>query len=159
MEFATTDLCDAHESSVQVAEPIFLDFGGRERFAGPIATLDVFEDNVLVRAALESPGEGRILVVNGGGSTQKALVGDTLAGIGADNGWAGIVIYGAVRDTAQTRHIDIGLRALAACPRRPAKEGFGQRDEPVNFAGVTFHPSDWLYADADGIVVSSHAIH
>ncbi len=158
MSWSTADLCDAHPH-VQVAEPVFTDFGGRSRFGGPVATVRVFEDNVLVRQALSERGEGRVLVVDGGGSLAVALVGDRLAALGAGNGWAGIVVNGCVRDTAELQRIDVGVRALAACPRRSAKAGVGTRGELVVFAGVTFRPGEWLYADADGIVVSPKSIH
>ncbi len=158
MSWTTADLCDAHPE-VQVAEPVFTDFGGRSVFCGPVATVSVFEDNVLVREALSEPGEGRVLVVDGGGSLSVALVGDRLAALGVDNGWAGVVVNGCVRDVAVTRTLDLGLRARAACPRRSAKTGAGTRGQLVVFAGVTVRAGDWLYADADGIVVSSGRIH
>ncbi len=158
MSWTTADLCDAHPD-VQVAEPVFADFGGRPVFCGPVATVSVFEDNVLVREALSEPGEGRVLVVDGGGSLSVALVGDRLAALGVDNGWAGVVVNGCVRDVAVTRTLDLGLRARAACPRRSAKTGAGTRGQLVVFAGVTIRAGDWLYADADGIVVSSGRIH
>ena len=158
MTYATTDLCDANPG-VQVVQSIFSDFGGRAAFAGPIETVKVFEDNVLVRACLETPGDGRVLVVDGGGSLRRALVGDVLAGLGARNGWEGILVYGCVRDTAATADLDIGIKALAAFPKRSDKYGAGQVSEPVTFAEVTFRPRHWLYADADGIVVAEVAIH
>lgn len=158
MEFATTDLTDDHPET-QVAEPLFSDFGGARSFAGPIETVSVFEDNVLVRAALETPGEGRVLVVDGGGSRRCALVGDVLAGLGISNGWAGIVVNGCVRDTAVTASLEIGIKALAARPNRSEKRGEGRTGVAVSFAGVTFRPGAWLYADADGIIVSDRAIH
>ncbi len=153
MTASTTDLSDAHPE-VQAAAPIFTDFGGRRTFGGPIETVRVYEDNVLVKAMLETPGDGRVLVVDGGGSRRRALVGDVLAGIGAGNGWAGIVIYGCVRDTEALGDLDIGVKALAAFPIRSEKRGVGQVSLPVSFAGVTFRPGWWLYADADGIIVS-----
>lgn len=159
MHISTTDLCDAHIDQLQVAEPRFVDFGGSSHFAGPISTVKTFEDNVLVRAALESPGEGRVLVVDGGGSLRRALVGDILAGLGIENGWVGIVVNGCVRDTGVTRGMEIGIKALAALPHRSEKVGIGQRDVPVSFAGVTFRPGEWLYADPDGIIVAPTALH
>lgn len=149
----TTDLCDANPD-LAVAAPILADFGGLAAFGGPIATLRVWEDNTLVRAALEQPGGGRVLVVDGGGSTSCALVGDILAGLALANGWAGVVVHGCVRDVAELRAIGIGVRALAACPRRSAKGGGGERDVTLSFAGVIFTPGHFLYADADGVVVS-----
>lgn len=153
MTLPTTDLTDSHPD-LPVAEPIFQSFGGVEAFAGPIETVKVFEDNVLVRATLETPGEGRVLIVDGGGSRRRALVGDILAAIAIESGWAGIIINGCVRDTAVTRTMDVGIKALAALPKRSDKFGNGQVSVPVRFAGVDFVPGEWVYADADGVVVA-----
>ncbi len=157
MSFHTTDLSDAHPD-VQVADPLLLHFGGIKVFSGQIATAKVHEDNVIVRSTLETAGEGRVLVVDGGGSTRTALVGDVLAGLGLDNGWSGIVVNGCVRDSAAIAELDIGVMALSARPNRSAKHGFGELEVPVFFAGVAFHPGAWLYADHDGILVSDHAL-
>lgn len=154
MILATTDLCDAYGDEVRVVEPVFRDFGGRRHFAGLIYTLSVRDDNVLVREMLAQPGNGRVLVVDGGGSLRCALLGDQLATLACENGWSGIVVNGAVRDAEALSTIDVGVKALATCPRRSAKNGLGQRDVPVAFGGVTFAPGDWLAADADGIVVA-----
>ena len=156
--FATADLCDDHPEATFVAEPIFRDFGGAIAFAGPIATVQVYEDNTSVRALLETPGAGRVLVVDGGGSLRCALVGDQLAQLALDNGWAGIVVYGCVRDTATLAQMPIGVKALAALPRRSEKRAPGHVGIPVTFAGVTFAPGQYLYADADGIVIAPHAL-
>ena len=158
MNFATTDLSDEAPEAV-VTEPVFSGFGGEESFAGPIETVKVFEDNVLVKATLQTPGEGRVLVVDGGGSLRCALVGDVLAQIAIDNEWAGIVVYGCVRDTAVTRTMPIGIKALAAHPKRSEKHGAGQRGIEVGFAGARFRPGAWLYADADGTLTSEVPIH
>lgn len=158
MNFATTDLTDANPDA-RVADPIFSDFGGARSFAGPIETVKVFEDNVLVRSTLETPGEERILVVDAGGSMRCALVGDVLAGLAIDSGWVGIVMYGCVRDTAVIAEMPIGIKALAAHPRRSHKGGEGRVGIEVAFAGIRFTPGDWLYADADGITVSVTPIH
>lgn len=147
------DLCDDHDD-LAVAEPVFRDYGGAEAFHGPIATVVAPEDNSLVRAALEEPGAGRVLVVDGGGSTRCALVGDVLAALARDNGWAGILVHGCIRDSAAIREIAVGLKALATCPRKSLKRGKGERDVAVTFAGRTFAPGAWLYADADGVAVS-----
>lgn len=154
----TTDLCDAHPETIRVAAPILTTYGGVQSFHGKIATVRVFEDNVLVRAMLEEPGHGRVLVVDGGGSLRCALVGDIIAGLAQHNGWAGIVINGAIRDAAELGQIPIGIRALGANPRRSAKHGRGERDVPVTFAELTFVPGEYLYADADGIVVLPAAV-
>ena len=154
---ATTDLSDAHPES-QVCDPVFEAFGGTARFSGPITTLKVFEDNTLVKAALETPGEGRVLVVDGGGSQRCGLVGGNLAVSAATNGWAGIVVYGYVRDTDELAEQPVGIRALGAMPRR-SERGLhsGQAGRPVTFAGVVFREGEWLCADADGIVVLPEA--
>lgn len=154
MEFFTTDLCDAHEDQVQVVAPIFRSYGGRKSFCGPISTLKLFEDNGLVRGTLESPGENRILVIDGGGSLRCALVGDQLAALAVKNGWSGIVVYGCIRDSRAIGGMDLGVFALATHPRKTVKKNQGERDVPVTFAGVTFPPGAWLYADEDGVIVS-----
>lgn len=159
MTYATTDLSDAHPEA-QVAEPIFGDFGGRITFHGPIRTVKVFEDNAMVRALLEERGEGHVLVVDGGGSTRCALVGGNLGQLGVDNGWVGIVVYGYIRDSEEIAGQDIGVKALGTHPRKSEKGLHnGKREKVVSFAGVTFTPGAWLYADADGIVVSDQPIH
>lgn len=149
----TADLYDEFADRLQVAEPLFRDFGGVRTFSGPIATIKCFEDNSLVREALEQPGEGRVLVVDGGGSRRCALVGDRLGALGRDNGWSGILVFGCIRDREELSGIGIGLKALATNPRKSVKRGEGQRDLSVSFAGVNFHPGHWLYADPDGVVV------
>ena len=153
MTFATADLCDELGPRARVAEPLFRDFGGRRAFHGPITTVRVFEDNVLVREALGEPGRGRVLVVDGAGSLGCALVGDMLARLAHENGWAGVVVHGAIRDSAEISAVPVGLKALATCPRRSGKTGLGERGVPVAFAGVSFEPGHLLYADPDGIVV------
>ena len=159
MPTATTDLSDAHPDA-QVAEPIFGDFGGRIVFNGPIRTLKVFEDNVLVRSTLETPGNGAVLVVDGGGSNRCALVGGNLGQLAVKNGWAGLVVYGFIRDSEEISGQDVGVKALGTPPRKSEKGlHSGHVDKVVNFAGVTFRPGEWLYADADGIVVSAKPIH
>jgi regulator of ribonuclease activity A len=155
MSFATADLYDEYGEKLQVAQPLFNDFGGRMRFHGQIATVKVHEDNSLVRAALEEKGEGRVLVIDGGESLRCALVGDMLAQLGKDNGWSGIVVSGCIRDSAVIITIDIGVKALGTNPRKSVKKGAGDRDIPVNFAGVTFTPGHYLYADEDGILISA----
>jgi len=159
MSFATTDLSDAHPEA-QVCEPLFADFGGRLAFHGAIKTLKVFEDNALVRATLETPGEGRVLVVDGGGSLRCALVGGMLGELGVKNGWAGIVVNGCVRDAEELAGHDLGVKAIATHPRKSEKGlHSAHADKVVVFAGVTFKPGAWLYADADGIVVADQPIH
>jgi regulator of ribonuclease activity A len=156
---STCDLCDAHERdpSLRVLPPLLRAFGGRPAFQGPAATLQCFEDNSLVRAALEEAGAGRVLVIDGGASMRCALVGGTLAALGANNGWAGIVVDGCVRDAAEMAAAPIGIRALALHPLRSEKRGQGRRDVPVRLQGVTIQPGDWVVADADGVIVLDKA--
>lgn len=154
MTIKTTDLSDAHPE-VQVGEPLLRHFGGVAAFAGPIETLRVFEDNALVRTILEEPGAGRVLVVDGGASLRCALLGDQLAALGARNGWAGVVINGCVRDTADLAGIPLGIMALAPHPRRSVKRGEGDRGLTLHFAGLTITPGHQLYADADGIIIAA----
>lgn len=154
MSFATADLCDQHDDKIKVAEPIFRAYGASLSFAGRIATVKIFEDNVLVRQALADQGEGRVLVVDGGGSLRCALVGDQLAVLARDNGWTGLLVYGCIRDSAAINELPIGVRALATHPLKSIKKGAGDRNIPVTFAGVTFVPGQHLYADGDGVIVS-----
>lgn len=158
MEFLTTDLCDGHEEAIggdlRIVAPMFRSYGGRAAFCGPIATLKLFEDNSLVRKAVEQPGDGRVLVIDGGGSLRRALVGDQLAALGVKNGWSGIVVYGCIRDSRAIAQMDIGVFALATHPQKTVKRNIGEQDVPVTFGGVTFHPGEWLYADEDGVLVS-----
>jgi regulator of ribonuclease activity A len=159
MTCATADLCDAHPS-VQVLAPLYRDFGAQREFHGRIATLKVFEDNALVRQTLELPGEGRVLVVDGGGSLRCALVGGNLGELALRSGWVGLLVHGCVRDSAELAALPLGLRALAAHPRRSSKGLHGGEFGGVlEFAGVRFQPGDWLYADADGVVLAAEAIH
>jgi regulator of ribonuclease activity A len=154
MTLSTPDLCDRFGDRLQVAEPRFRDYGGTAAFAGEIETLRVFEDNALVRQVLETAGRGRVLVVDGDGSVRCALVGGKLAALAAENGWRGILVHGAVRDSAELAAASTGIKALALSPRKSGKAGTGVRGVPVSFAGVTFTPGHFLWADADGVVVA-----
>jgi len=160
--FNTCDLCDAHGEAhppaLYVLPPVFHDFGSVPRFAGPVSTVRCLEDNTRVAEAVKSPGEGRVLVVDGAASLRRALCGGNLAAAAAQNGWAGIVVNGAVRDLAELRASGVGIRALALQPLRPRKDDQGQRDVPVTLQGVEVRPGYWLYADEDGIVVSPRAL-
>jgi len=158
MPAATADLCDQFGAEVHVAEPLFEDWGGSVAFGGPVETVRVFEDNALVREALDSPGRGRVLVVDGGGSRRSALVGGNLAALAHRNGWAGIVVNGSIRDAEEIRTVPVGVKALGAVPRKSAKAGAGERGVPVTFAGVTFQPGWYVYADRDGIVVAEREL-
>lgn len=153
MAVSTADLCDAHEG-LHVADPIFRAYGRRRTFQGAIATVKCYEDNSQVGATLEEPGEGRVLVVDGGGSLRRALLGDRLGALAMTNGWSGLIINGCIRDSEAVDAMEIGVRALGVIPRRSQKQGDGQRDVSVSFAGVQFRPGEYVYADADGVVVA-----
>ncbi|MCG9030705.1 ribonuclease E activity regulator RraA [Laribacter hongkongensis] len=154
MDFLTADLCDEFSDRLQILAPGYASFGGHTRFAGRIATLKVFEDNSRVREMLSEPGEGRVLVVDGGGSRRCALVGDQLGALAVRNGWAGIVVYGCIRDSVALGLLPLGVRALATHPLKSVKNGVGERELAVTFDGATFRPGDWLYADEDGVITS-----
>ena len=156
-DFSTCDLCDLHKNdssgAFRVLPPLFRDFGARRRFTGLVSTVKCFEDNSLVKAALDEPGEQRVLVVAGGASLRRALVGGNLGAAAARNGWAGIVVDGCVRDAAELAGCDTGIRALGLMPLPTEKRNAGERDVAVQVQGVWVRPGDRLYADADGIVV------
>jgi regulator of ribonuclease activity A len=156
-EFSTCDLCDAHKQDTsgafRVLPPVFRAYGARRRFAGPVATVKCFEDNSLVKAALDEPGRQRVLVVDAGGSLRRAVVGGNLAAAAARNGWAGVVVHGCVRDVAELAGCEVGIRALGLMPLPTEKRNTGERDVAVQVAGVWVRPGDWLYADDDGMVV------
>lgn len=157
MSFKTADLCDDNPN-VQVAEPIFNNYGGNKAFYGEIVTLKLFEDNSFVRQHLETEGKGRVLVVDGGGSLRCALLGDMLAELGVKNGWAGLIIYGCIRDSKDVAEFDLGVKAINTCPLKSKKRNEGQVNIPVRFAGVTFQPGHFAYADEDGLIVSEKAL-
>ena len=163
MTFATCDLCDAHEDqlasgALAVLPPVFQAFGQKLRFSGPAYTLKVFEDNALVRSALEQPGNGQVLVIDGGGSLRCALVGGNLGMLGVKNGWAGIVVNGCIRDSAEINGCALGVRALATHPQKSIKKGVGDTNLRVMIAGVAVSPGDWIYADEDGVLVASEKL-
>ncbi|SDR85585.1 ribonuclease E activity regulator RraA [Pseudomonas oryzae] len=153
MQYVTPDLCDAYPY-VDVVEPMFSNFGGRDSFGGQIVTIKCFEDNSLVKEQVEQDGRGKVLVVDGGGSLRRALLGDMLAEKAAKNGWEGIVVYGCIRDVDVIAQTDLGVQALAAHPMKTEKRGIGDLNIPVTFGGVTFVPGEYLYADNNGIIVS-----
>lgn len=152
MSFKTADLCDEYSDSLQICEPVFFSFGGRASFFGQISTIKCFEDNSLVREAVAEPGDGRVLVVDAGGSRRCAMLGDLLAAKAAANGWSGVLMYGLIRDSSDIAGMDLGVKALGTYPLKSVKKGVGERDIVVRFAGVTFTPGEYLYADEDGIV-------
>jgi regulator of ribonuclease activity A len=158
----TCDLCDTHKAEagagLRVLPPGFTSYGGTARFGGPVATAACFEDNTVVKAAVESAGHGRVLVVDGGGSLRRALVGGNLAAAAARNGWAGVVVHGAVRDVAELRTTPVGVLALGVVPIAGERRGAGHRDGPVTIAGLRVEPGDWLVADEDGAILLSRAL-
>lgn len=160
--FATCDLCDEHKNNTdgdfRVLPPVFKDYGRRIKFAGQVSTVKCFEDNTLVKAAVDSPGNGRVLVVDGGASLRRALVGGNLGKAAAKNGWAGVIVDGCVRDSAELAECDVGIRALALMPLPTEKRQEGQSNVAVQVQGVWVRPGDWLYADEDGIVVASRPL-
>lgn len=149
----TADLVDEIGPDVRSCDLQFRQFGGRSQFAGQISTVRCFQDNALLKSVLSEPGNGGVLVIDGDGSVHTALVGDVIAELARSNGWAGLIVNGAVRDAATLRTLDIGIKALGTNPRKSTKTGDGQRDTPVEFGGVTFTPGETLHSDDDGIVV------
>ncbi|WP_433149046.1 ribonuclease E activity regulator RraA [Actinomadura nitritigenes] len=158
MDFATADLIDDFGDELRSCETQFRQYGGRTVFAGPVSTVRCHRDNGLVKRVLNTPGEGRVLVVDGAGSLASALMGDMIAASAVANGWAGVVINGAVRDVVALRGLDLGVKALGSNPRKSAKDGAGEVDAPVAFGGVEFSAGDWLYSDEDGIVVAARQL-
>jgi regulator of ribonuclease activity A len=156
--FSTADLSDAAGPLARPCLIPFQQFGGRLTFSGRIRTVRCHADNLLVRRQLETPAAGDVLVVDGGGNLEFALVGDVLGGLAVRHGWSGLVIYGAVRDTVALATLPLGVKALGPVPRRGDKLGAGETDVPVVFGGVTFTPGHWLYSDADGIVVAASSL-
>lgn len=150
---ATADLVDDIGPDVRSCDLQLRQFGGRPQFAGPVTTVRCFQDNALLKSVLSEPSDGGVLVIDGDGSLHTALVGDLIAALGRDSGWSGLIINGAVRDASTLRTLDIGIKALGTNPRKSTKTGAGERDIPVEFGGVVFHPGDIAYSDDDGIVV------
>ncbi len=158
MEDLLPELCDQFPDLVRVVEPMFGNYGGREAFGGEIVTIKAFEDNSLVREQVAQPGAGKVLVVDGGGSMRRAMLGDMLAEKAASNGWEGIVIYGCIRDVNAIGNTEIGVQALGTHPLKTDKKGIGELNLPVTFGGVTFTPGEFLYADNNGVLVSAQKL-
>ncbi|MFD5365194.1 ribonuclease E activity regulator RraA [Streptomyces tendae] len=152
-EEPTADICDRLDGTVQTCTTQLRSYGGRTRFSGRVDTVSCLEDNVLVRAALSRPGQGRVLVVDGAGALRTALMGDAMAELARGNGWAGVIVHGAVRDVARLRETDLGVLALGSNPRRSGKAGTGTAGQPVVFGGVVFTPGDTVHADEDGVAL------
>jgi regulator of ribonuclease activity A len=150
---ATADIYDEYGDNLQSCDTQFRQYGGTRSFGGTIVTIKSFEDNVLVKEAVQEPGDGRVLVIDGGGSLHVALLGDHMAQFALDSGWSGLIVNGAVRDAAILATLPIGVKALGSNPRKSSKRRIGERDVPVQFGGLTFTPGATLYPDDDGIVV------
>ncbi|HGO5854347.1 TPA: ribonuclease E activity regulator RraA [Mannheimia haemolytica] len=158
MRIDTSALCDLYSDQVDVVEPIFSSFGGATSFFGKITTIKCFESNGLIAEVLEEEGEGRVLLVDGGGAVRRALIDAELAQLAVDNGWEGIIVYGAVRQLDVLERLDIGIHAIAPIPVGADNTDIGEVDTPVNFGGVTFFPEDYVYADLTGIILSQELL-
>lgn len=154
----TADLCDDFSDQLSIVEPGFQHYGGKQMFSGQISTIKCFEDNSKVREQVSTPGNGRVLVVDAGGSKRCAMLGDLLAAKAVENGWSGVIMYSLIRDCAEIGTMQLGVMALGTHPLKSEKKNLGEVDIPVTFGGVTFTPGEWLYADEDGIVVSQRAL-
>jgi len=154
----TADLIDDFDAELEFCHLPFLKIGKRRSFYGPVHTLKCHEDNVLFKAELQTPGKGRVMVVDGGGSTRLAILGDMLASFAIENGWAGLIINGAVRDVAELEQMEIGIRCLGTSPKKSTKRGEGTLGIPIGFGGVSFTPGDWVYVDEDGVLVAKRDV-
>jgi regulator of ribonuclease activity A len=155
VDFSTADLVDQYGDGLLSCDTQFRSYGGRPRFSGPVRTVACYQDNALVKQVLSTPGEGAVLVVDGGGSLHTALVGDLIAGLGVSHGWSGVIVHGAVRDSVALGSLPLGVKALGSNPRKSGKTGQGAVDVPVEFGGVRFVPGAQLYSDEDGILVTA----
>lgn len=158
MAYSTPDLCDDNPELVRVLEPMMVNFGGREAFGGEIVTVKCHEDNSLVKEQAGNDGSGKVMVVDGGGSLRRALLGDMIAANAVKNGWEGLVIFGCVRDVDALVELNLGVQALACNPLKTEKRGIGDLNVPVTFGGVTFNPGEYVYADNNGVIVSAEAL-
>lgn len=158
MTFVTCDLCDAHPEKVRVVDALFKNYGGRAIFGGQIVTVKCHEDNTVVKEQVGKPGAGKVMVVDGGGSKRCALLGDMLAAQAAENEWEGIIIFGAIRDVDEIRNTRLGVQALGTIPVKSNRQGRGDLNIPVTFGGVTFNEGEYVYADNNGIIVSSEPL-
>lgn len=155
MSFVTCDLCDDFPNDVRVCEPMFGSFGGRSQFSGKIVTVKCHEDNSRVKELLATPGNGNVLVVDGGGSLRCALLGDLIGDSAVKNGWEGVIVYGCVRDVDALAELDLGVMALAAIPLKSVRKSVGEVDLPITFGGVTFNAGEYVYADNNGVIISA----
>lgn len=156
--WTTADLCDAHDARVRLLALPWRDYGSRRAFCGEVSTVHAFEDNSRVREAVHEPGRGRVLVVDGGGSLMRAMLGDLLAEQAVRNGWAGVLVHGAVRDSAALAAMALGVKALGTCPRKTERRGQGERDVVLSLAGQSVIAGQWLYADGDGVLIADSAL-
>lgn len=155
MSFITCDLCDDHPDDVRVCESMFASFGGRSTFGGEVVTVKCHEDNSRVKETLATPGAGKVLVVDGGGSMRCALMGDMIGESAVKNGWEGVIIFGAVRDVDALAELDLGVHALSCTPLKSVRKGVGEMNLPITFGGVTFTNGEYVYADNNGVIVSA----
>ncbi len=158
MNISTPDLCDAYPDLVRIVAPIFRNYGGKSSFGGEIVTIKCFEDNSRVKESAGTKGEGKVMVVDGGGSLNKALLGDLIAEAALDNGWEGFIIYGCIRDVEPINAMNIGVKALNSIPLKTERKGDGEMNIPITFGGVTFNPGEFVYSDETGIIVSSEPL-
>jgi len=158
MSFTTPDLCDDFPDLIRVVEPMFNSFGGSDTFGGEIVTIKCFEDNSFVKENASKPGYGKVMVVDGGGSLRRALLGDLIAKDAVKNGWEGLIIYGCIRDVDIINRLEIGVKALDTVPLKTEKKGIGELNISVTFGGVTFRPGEYVYADNNGVVVSKEKL-
>ncbi|MPW37698.1 ribonuclease E activity regulator RraA [Vibrio sp. B1Z05] len=158
MEYNTSALCDVYLDQVDVVEPMFSNFGGSASFAGQVTTIKCFEDNGLIREVLDQNGQGRVLLIDGGGSLRRALIDAEIASLAEENEWEGIVVYGSVREVDELEDMNIGIQALASIPVGASQTDIGEVDVPVNFGGVSFLPEDYIYADNTGIILSQEEL-
>ena len=159
MKYLTPDLCDRYPDLVRVVEPIFKNYGGKSSFGGQIVTIKCHEDNSVVKETAGTAGNGKIIVVDGGGSLRRALLGDLIAENAVQNGWEGFIIYGCIRDVDDISTMNLGVKALNTNPLKTEKKGIGDLNIPVSFGGVTFKPGEYVYADSNGIIVSSKPLN
>lgn len=158
MEYITPDLCDKYPDQVEVAEPIFNNYGGKRSFGGQIVTIKCFEDNSLVKETAAKPGNGKVMVIDGGASLRRSLLGDMIAENAVSNGWEGFIIFGAIRDVDVIAELQIGVKALNTIPLKTEKKGIGEYDRELRFAGVVFRPGEYVYADNNGIIISPRSL-
>lgn len=154
MEYNTAELCDIYTDLIDVLEPVFSNYGGRSSFGGKVVTIKCFENNGLIAEVVDTDGTGKVLVIDGGGSTRRALIDINIAEQAAKNNWEGIICFGSVRDVDALEDIDIGIQGLLSIPVGASTSNIGESDLAINFAGVTFLPDDHIYADNTGVILS-----